>query len=92
MFETLETTVEVKGFTPTLRSATVPVVNAAVAFDNIHTNNTIILLIYNALYVEDMENNLVPPFMMHLAWIDLNKEPKFLAMNPTPKHHSMYCL
>ena len=72
-------------------SATVPVVNAAVAFEDICTNNTIILLIYKARYVEDMENNLVPPFMMCLAQIQLNEEPKFLATNPTLEHHSMYC-
>ena len=39
-----------------------------------------------------MKNNLVPPFMMPLAQIELNKEPKFLATNPTPEHHLMYCL
>ena len=39
-----------------------------------------------------MENNLVPPFMMRLAQIEINEEPKVLATNPTPVHHSMYCL
>ena len=78
-------------FTPTLGSTTVQVVKAAVAYDDIYNNNTLILLIYNALYVNGMENNLIPPFMMRLAQLELNKEPKFITTDPTPEPHSMYC-
>ena len=46
IYENLETTVEIKGFTTTLGSATVPVVNAAVAYDDIYNNNC-----YNFTYL-----------------------------------------
>ena len=47
-------------------------------------------LIFSVIYVEDMESNLIPPFMMRLDQLKLNEEPKFLAKNPTPEHHSVY--
>ena len=52
IFETHETTVRVKGFTPSLGSQIVPIVNAAVVYDDITTNKSILLIIYNALYVK----------------------------------------
>ena len=75
VFETSNTTVQVKGFTPSLGSKTVPIVNAAIAYDDLFNNKIIILIIYNALYVKDMEHNLIPPFVMRLAQLKLDKEP-----------------
>ena len=89
VFETLETTVQVKGFTSPLGIKMVPIVNAAVAYNNLFNNKVIILLIYNALYVNEMKHNLIPPFLMRLAQLELDKEPKFLAKT---RHWSiMFC-
>ena len=44
----------------------VPVVHAEVAYDFPITGNSTILIINNALYIRDMEHNLLPPIMMHL--------------------------
>ena len=90
VFETIDTAVQVKGFTPSLGTKTVPIVNATVSYDNLFHNKVIILLIYNALYIKEMEHNLIPPFVMRLAQLDLDKEPKFPAKNPTLEHHSMF--
>ena len=38
-----------------------------------------------------MEYNLIPPFVMHLAQLKLEEDPKFLAKNPTLEYHSMFC-
>ena len=67
-----------------------PVVNAAVTYDCDITGTSHVLIICNALYVRDMEVNLIPPIMMRLAGITINECPKFLAENPSNEHHSAY--
>ena len=44
----------------------VPVVHAAVAYDYPVTGNSTILIINNALYIRELEHNLLPPIMMRL--------------------------
>ena len=84
-------TVKVSGFTSDLgQPLEVPVVNAAVAYDCIYTGMTYILVIYNALYFRNMEVNLIPPFMMRLAGLQVDECPKFLAIKPTVETHSLY--
>ena len=81
----------VSGFTSDLgKPLVVKVVNAAVAYDCEHTGETYILVLCNALYFENMEVNLVPPFMMRLAGVEVDECPKFLAKNPTDSNHSVY--
>ena len=91
ILEVLNKTVQVSGFTTDLgKPIRVPVVNAAVAYDCDITGDTHILVLYSALYLESMENNLVPPIAMRLAGCDVNECPKFLAKNPSIAHHSVY--
>ena len=80
----------VSGFTSDLgKPITVPVVNAAVAYDCEVTGNTHILVICNALYFQSMEENLIPPFMMRLAGVEVDECPKFLSKKPSERNHSM---
>ena len=44
--------IALRGFTNSLGSKTVPVVQAALAYDNINNNKTYILIINNALYIK----------------------------------------
>ena len=81
----------VAGFTKDLgKPMTVPVVNAAVAYDCEVSGETRILVICNALYFKNMEVNLIPPFMMRLAGIEVDECPKFLASAPSESNHSMF--
>ena len=91
ILETHETSVKVNGFTPSFGTKTVPVVNAAVAYDDVMNSRVVILLIYNALYISEISQNLIPPFAMRLSQLDVNKMPKFMADRPTIKHYSVYC-
>ena len=36
-----------------------------------------------------MKHNLLSPFIMRLAGLELNEQPKFMTRNPTTKHHSV---
>lgn len=68
----------------------VPVVHAAVAYDCPVTGLTTILIINNALYIAEMEHNLLPPIMMRLNGIMVDECPKFLSPNPTVDSHSIF--
>ena len=42
----------------------VPIVDAAIAYDCPFSGRTILMVARNALYVDSMDHNLVPPFIM----------------------------
>ena len=54
----------------------VPIVDAAIAYDCPRSEKTYILIVRNALYVESMEENLVPPFILREAGLIVNECPK----------------
>ena len=68
----------------------VPVVHAVVVYDCPVTGLTTILIINNALYIAEMEHNLLPPIMMRLNGIIVDECPKFLSPNPTVDSHSIF--
>ena len=67
----------------------VPIVTAAVAYDSPITGETTIILTHNALYIANMTQNLIPPIMLRMNGIEVNKCPKFLASEPSESHHSI---
>ena len=82
--------VRFNGFTPALVSNTVDLVDAAVAYECEFTRKVIIMVIRNGLYLKEMKHNLLSPFIMRLAGLEVNEQPKFMTRNPTTKHHSIY--
>ena len=82
--------VKVSGFTSSLgQPITVPIVHAAVGYDCPYSGKTYMLIIFNALYFCEMENNLIPPFLMRLNGLIVDECPKFLANQPTLNNHSI---
>jgi len=83
--------VSVKGFTDQLGAPIlVPVVDAAVIYDCEYSGRSIVLVIRNALFLRNMETNLIPPFMMRLAGLKIDECPKFLSDKPDETNHSIY--
>ena len=37
-----------------------------------------------------MKHNMISPFIMRLAGLEVNEQPKFMTRNPITKHHSVY--
>ena len=68
----------------------VPVVHADVAYDIPITGNSTILIINNALYIREIEHNLLPPIMTRLNGILVDECPKFLCPNPTIETHYIF--
>ena len=79
--------VRVNGFTPVLGSKTVDVVDAAIAYEYEFTGKVLIMVIRNVLHLKEMKHNLLSSFMMRLAGLEVNEQPKFMTRNPTTKHH-----
>eukprot|EP00957_Ditylum_brightwellii_P173114 13179253-Ditylum_brightwellii.AAC.1 len=55
---------DVNPFTPDYKSMCIPIVHAALKYKCQYTGKASILVVHNALHVHNMENNLIPPFMM----------------------------
>ena len=82
---------EVNAFSPDIESLhKVPIVDAAIAYDCPYSMQTSIFIIRNALHVPSMDHNLIPPFVMREAGIDVNDMPKIHVKEATTEHHSIY--
>ena len=71
-------------------SKTVDVVDAAIAYECEFTGKMIIMVIKNGLHLKKMKQNLISPFIMRIAGLEVNDQPKFMTRNPTTKHHLVY--
>jgi hypothetical protein len=70
----------------------VPIVNAAIAYDDPRTGETYILMINQALYFQDMDYILLCPMQLRLNDVIVNERPKFLTERPTDQDHAIICL
>ena len=80
-------TVRVNGFTPALRSKTMELVDKAIAYECEFTGKVMIMIIRNGLHIKEMKHNLLSSFIIRLAGLELNEQPKFMTRNPTNKNH-----
>ena len=62
----------VNAFSDQVGTLTVPIVDAAVAYDCPIKNETFILVARNVLHVPSMDHNLIPPFIMREAGLTVN--------------------
>ena len=82
--------VRVNGFTPALGSKTVDIVGAEIAYECEFTSKVLIMVIRNGLHLKEMKQNLISPFIMRLAGLEVNEQPKFMTRNQTTKQHLVY--
>ena len=54
----------------------VPIVDAMIAYDCGRTNQVYLLILRNALYIEDMDDNLIPPFILQDAGLIVTDKAK----------------
>lgn len=82
---------DVNGFSQELDSLRkVPIVDAAIAYDCPFSLKSYILVARNVLYVQSMTHNLIPPFIMREAGVQVNEVAKIHAKNPSVEDHSIY--
>ena len=82
--------VEVAPFTPDYQPMQIPIVGAAIQYDCPYDGVGRILVIRNALHVPSMRHNLMPPFVMREAGIQLRDTPKIQVTSPSEDDHSLY--
>ena len=80
---------DVSPYTPDYDAMKVPIVDAAVRYDCKFTGQSYALVIRNALYVPAMSNNLIPPFILREAGIQVNDTPKIHLDDPTKLDHAI---
>ena len=74
---------EVSPFTPDYEALSkVPIVDAAIRYDCPYSGETYLLIVRNALSVPAMDHNLIPPFIMREAGVDVQCFPKIQCKNP----------
>ena len=66
------------------------IVDAAVAYGSPYQCKTFILFMQNALYIPELEINLLPPFIVRESGNQINKCPKIQTSDPSIDYHTMY--
>lgn len=90
IFESTGKTCNVKPFSEEIGVAEdVPIVDGAIAYDDPISGKTYILLVRNALYIQSMSHNLIPPFIMRMRGVIVNDVPKIHCKEPTVRDHAI---
>ena len=82
-------TVDVAPFTPDYKPISVELVDAALKYDCPYSGEVKILIIRRGLHVPSMTHNLLPPFMLREAGIQIDEVPKIHVTSPTEEHHAI---
>jgi len=68
----------------------VPIIDDDVSYDCLFQAKYYILLVRNAFHVPDIAVDLLPPFIIREAGLQINECPKIQLSDPTVEVHSMY--
>ena len=83
-------TADVNPFTPDYHALeNIPIVNAALLYECPFSGQEVILVVMDALYVESMDHNLIPPFLLREAGIHINDIPKIHLEDPGENDHAI---
>ena len=81
--------VDVSPFTPAYKALRAPMVDAVIQYDSPYDGKSYMLVIRNALHVPSMMNNLLPPFMLREAGVEVNDKAKIHTQDPTTDNHAI---
>jgi hypothetical protein len=87
---TFDKKVNVSGYDPQLGSMKgMPIVSAALAYDDPSNGETIILRIHQAVHIPTMTNNLLCPMQLRVNDVLVDDCPRFLHPHPTNTTHTI---
>ena len=90
VFEWSGKSCNVQPFTESLGVATnILIVDATIAYDCPYSHTSYILIVQNALYMDNLDDNLLPPFIMRQAGLKVNDVPKIHCPEPMDDDHSI---
>ena len=90
VFENSGRSCDVSAFSPTIEKTSLPIVDAVIVYDCPYTYKSYLLMIRNALYVAEMQHNLIPPFLLREHGIIVNECAKIHSISPTVADHSIF--
>ena len=64
--------------------------DVAIAYDDPYSLRTFLLVIWNALLISSMDQNLLPPFLVREASLFLDETPKFQSTDLTRDNHTIF--
>jgi hypothetical protein len=64
--------------------------DVAIAYDDPISLQTYLLAMRNALLIPTMDHNLIPPFLIWLAGLQVDETPKHQLASPTVDNHAIY--
>ena len=83
-------TVSVSGFHQSLGTMNDRrIVSAAIAYIRPENGEMIILIVNQAILIEDLEHNLLCPMQLRLAGVQVNDRPKCMTHQPTEEDHAI---
>ena len=65
------------------------IVSAAIAYIRPENGELIILVVNQAILIEDLEHNLLCPMQLRLAGVQVNDRPKCMTHQPTEEDHAI---
>ena len=82
---------EVSSFSPEYESLSkVPIVDPTIRYDFRYSGETYLLIVRNALSILAMDHDLIPPFIIRKAEVDVKCVPKLECKNPEEDDYSGY--
>ena len=90
LFHTVRTS-EVRAFSGEVEKlGSVPIIDAALAYDCPNNLKTYLLIFNNALHIPSMQHNLIPPFIMREDGLEVNDVPRiYIRDEVTRESHSI---
>ena len=82
-------TVDVNAFAPHYEVTKAKLVDAAIKYSDPYSGEEYILIVMNAISVPTMRHNLIPPFIMREAGLQVNEVPKIHREDPDIDDHSI---
>ena len=82
-------TADANVFSPKYETSQLLIVDAVIPYDCPHNGLSYLLYIYNSLYVPEINNHLIPPFIMRETGIKVYNTPKIHVIDPTISDHSI---
>ena len=74
----------VSAFTDDVGTMEIPILDAVIAYNCLDTNNVWLLIVQNVLFVESMNHNLIPPFILQEGGMEVNDRPNIHYPRGTP--------
>ena len=81
--------VTVHGYMDDIGSAKCKTMSAVVAYDHPETGDTFMLVIHQAILIPKMKTNLLCPMQLRDNDVQVNDEPKHMALNPANETHAI---